>query len=225
MNRAEKLILISHHLCPYVQRAAIALSEKDVVFERVDIDLSNKPQWFLELSPLGKTPVLKTGEHGIFESSVILEYLEETQPGPLHPPTPLARADQRAWMEFGSAILNDVAGFYRAADATAFAEKTDALSRKFARLEQRLGDGPYFAGADFSLVDATFGPVFRYFDVFERISCFGILEDKPRTAAWRRALASRPSVKSAVAGDYEIRLWRFLQQRASYLSDLMKSPT
>ena len=52
-----KLKLISHKLCPYVQRAVIALSEKGVPFERIDIDLANKPDWFLKVSPLGKTPV------------------------------------------------------------------------------------------------------------------------------------------------------------------------
>ena len=72
------LKLISHKLCPYVQRAVIALTEKGVPFERIDIDLANKPDWFLKISPLGKTPVLQVGEPPIFESAVILEYLEET---------------------------------------------------------------------------------------------------------------------------------------------------
>ena len=82
---AATLKLISHKLCPYVQRAVIALTEKGVAFERIDIDLASKPDWFLKVSPLGKTPVLVVGEHAIFESAVILEYLEETQAGPLHP--------------------------------------------------------------------------------------------------------------------------------------------
>ena len=55
---APKLTLISHKLCPYVQRAVIALTEKGVPFERIDIDLANKPDWFLKISPLGKVPVL-----------------------------------------------------------------------------------------------------------------------------------------------------------------------
>ncbi|MGG6499047.1 UNVERIFIED_CONTAM: glutathione S-transferase family protein, partial [Bacteroidetes bacterium 56_B9] len=75
----------SHKLCPYVQRAVIALTEKGVPFERIDIDLDNKPDWFLAVSPLGKTPVLLVGDQPIFESAVILEYLEDTQPKPLHP--------------------------------------------------------------------------------------------------------------------------------------------
>src|SRR5260370_12901282 len=98
------LTLVSFDLCPYVQRAAIALAEKEVPFERIDVDLSNKLDWFLALSPLGKVPLLKVGGEVIFESSVILEYLEETQPRPLHPVEPLARARHRAWMACASSI-------------------------------------------------------------------------------------------------------------------------
>src|SRR5215475_4166513 len=94
------LKLISHKLCPYVQRAVIVLTEKGVAFERIDIDLASKPDWFLKISPLGKVPVLVVttdkGEVAIFESNVICEYIEETQAGPrLHPADPLARAEHR----------------------------------------------------------------------------------------------------------------------------------
>src|SRR4249919_3082569 len=131
---AAPLKLISHKLCPYVQRAVIALAEKGVPFERIDIDLANKPAWFLAISPLGKTPVLQVGEAAIFESAVILEYLEETQPKPLHPADPLVRAEHRGWIEFGSAVLNDIAGFYAAKDDASFKAKAAQLTEKFARL-------------------------------------------------------------------------------------------
>lgn len=214
------LTLISHPLCPYVQRAAISLAEKAVPFDRVQVDLADKPAWFLDLSPLGKTPVLRVDDRAIFESAVILEYLEETRPHPLHPTDPLRRAEHRAWIEFGSAVLNDIAGLYSAKDPAAFAAKAEALAAKFARLEADLGPGQWFDG-DFSLVDAVFGPVFRYFDVFDRIGDFEVLAHKPKVAAWRKALAARPSIRRAVGADYEIRLERFLAQRNSHLSTLM----
>ena len=72
----DDMILVSHHLCPYVQRVVISLTEKKVPFRRVNVDLANKPGWFKVLSPLGKTPVLQVGGTAIFDSSVILEYLE-----------------------------------------------------------------------------------------------------------------------------------------------------
>ncbi len=218
---SPSLTLVSHHLCPYVQRAAISLAEKAVPFDRVHVDLADKPAWFLDLSPLGKTPVLKVDDRAIFESAVILEYLEETRPHPLHPADPLKRAEHRAWIEFGSAVLNDVAGFYSAKDEAAFTAKAEALVAKFARIENHLGESPWFDGG-FSLVDAVFGPVFRYFDVFDRVGDFRILGGRPRIAAWRRALAARPSIARAVGADYEPRLERFLARRNSHLSTLMR---
>jgi glutathione S-transferase len=217
---ATPLKLISHELCPYVQRAVIALTEKGVAFERVDIDLAHKPDWFLAISPLGKTPVLVVGAHAIFESAVILEYLEETQARPLHPADALRRAEHRAWIEFGSTVLNDIAGFYTAPDKTALDSKAAALEQKFARLEARVAAAPWFDGATFSLVDAVFGPVFRYFDVFDGIADFGILNGKPTIKRWRDALADRASVRSAVSADYPALLRDFIDRRKSYLSQL-----
>src|SRR5438477_1528035 len=140
---AATLKLISHKLCPYVQRAVIALTEKGVPFDRIDIDLANKPDWFLKISPLGKTPVLVVGDKAIFESAVILEYLEETQQTPLHPADPLDRAEHRSWIEFGSAVLNDIAGFYGAKDKATFEAKATALAAKFERLEARVVSAPW----------------------------------------------------------------------------------
>ena len=151
--------LISHYLCPYVQRAAIALTEKDVEFERSYIDLANKPDWFLEMSPLGETPVLSVDSNSIFESSAILEYLEESQPNPLLPSDPLEWARHCGWVEFGSAILNGIAGFYNAPDASTFEKKRQSLSDKFEQLEHEI-DGDYPAACGFGLVDAAFAPVF-----------------------------------------------------------------
>ncbi len=219
-----KLHLISHDLCPYVQRAAISLAEKGVDFERTYIDLANKPDWFLAISPLGKTPVLLADEVPIFESAVILEYLEETQPNPLHPSEPLERARHRAWMEFGSATLNDIAGFYSASDEKIFVARTTALRDKFERLENELGTGPYFAGDRFSLVDVVFGPVFRYFDTFDGIGDFGILTRLSKVGTWRHALTDRPSVTEAVAPDYPDLLQRFIERRSSRLSKLSHTP-
>ena len=217
---AAPLKLISHKLCPYVQRAVIALTEKGAGFERIDIDLSNKTDWFLAISPLGKTPVLQVGDKAIFESAVILEYLEETEPKPLHPPDPLTRAEHRAWIEFGSTVLNDIAGFYAALDETTFKAKTSKLEQRFVRLETRVVASPWFDGERFSLVDAVFGPVFRYFDVFDEIADFGILAAKPKLSRWRSALAQRPSVRSAVSADYPALLRAFIDRRNSWLSGL-----
>ena len=164
----EKLTLISHHLCPYVQRAAIALAEKGVPFERINIDLADKPDWFLELSPLGKVPVLKVGDRVIFESAVILEYLEETQPNPLHPADPLARAEHRAWIEFGSASSPTSGASTPPPDAEAFAAK-DGGARGEVRPARDAARGRPLVRrrARSRWSTRSSAPVFRYFDVFD----------------------------------------------------------
>ncbi|SDE01027.1 glutathione S-transferase [Bradyrhizobium brasilense] len=220
------LKLISHKLCPYVQRAVIALREKGVPFERIDIDLANKPDWFLKISPLGKVPVLVVTrddgkEVALFESNVICEYIEETQAGAkLHPEDALTRAEHRAWMEFGSAILGDLWGLETATDAAAFESKRQAVAAKFARVEAALGAGPSFAGQNFSLVDAVFAPIFRYFDLFDQLTDLAVFTHTPRLRAWRSALAQRPSVRSAVSPDYPALLHAFLVGHRAHMLKL-----
>ncbi len=216
------LTLVSFDLCPYVQRAAIALAEKGVPFERRTVDLANRPGWFKALSPLGKVPLLQVDDAVLFDSAVIVEYLEDTRAPALHPADPLVRARHRAWMEFGSSILADIWTVETTADAAAFEARRQALRAKFGRLEAELGDGPYFGGAAFSLVDAVFAPVFRYFDVFDRLVDLGAFDGLMKVQAWRRALPARPSVRGAVVPDYEARLEAFLRRQPSHLAALLR---
>lgn len=210
---SKPLTLVSFDLCPYVQRAAIVLGEKGVPFERVNVDLANKPDWFKAISPLGKVPLLKVGDDVLFESTVIAEYLDETQPGPLHPADPLAKAKHRAWMEFGSTILGDVWVLETTADQAAFDARVKAVKEKFARLEAEIGDGPFFAGSAFSLVDAVVAPIFRIFDGFDAIRDLGVFDGLPKVSAWRKALAARASVTGAVVPDFQDRLRAFLKRQ------------
>lgn len=219
---STSFVLVSHALCPYVQRAAIVLHEKGVPFERRDVDLSDKPDWFLRVSPLGKTPVLLAGGEAIFESAVICEYLDDTVAPRLHPFEPLQRARHRSWMEFGSALLNAIAVFYNAPDAAALQRAADDIHRRFRQVEAVLHAPPYFDGERFCIVDAVFAPVFRYLDVFERIGEFGLLDGLPNVQAWRAALALRPSVQAAVSPRYPELLLAFLARRGLALSARMQ---
>lgn len=216
--------LISNHLCPYTQRAVIQLTEKGLPCERIYIDLASKPEWFLQLSPLGKVPVLRTRDAVVFETAVICEYIEDVTPAvPLHPVDPLLRARHRAWAEFASAVIADVFGFYMASDAAAFERKSGDLQAKFRWLERHLMDSLYFSGTGFSLVDAAFAPVFRLFDTFDRIGDFGIFNGLHRVSAYRAALARRSSVQQAVVSDYGQRFRQYLLERGSHLSKLLRA--
>lgn len=218
------LTLISHPLCPFVQRAAIVLLEKNVPFERINVDLSAKPDWFLALSPTGKVPVLKVrqanGEDAIlFESMVICEYLEETQGGaPMYPDDALLRARQRAWIEFATPTLAEAWQFLNATDMATAEAKRAAFRDRLQKLEAELGSGPFFAGADFGMVDAVYAPLFRYFGIIDPAVSQAIFANLPRVSAWRVVLAARSSVRDAVVEDYAERFREHLHQHQALLA-------
>lgn len=215
---AQNLILVSHKLCPYVQRAAIVLREKQISFERRNVDLAEKPDWFKQASPLGKTPVLLINGEAIFESVVICEYLDETCLPQLHPDNPLERAKHRSYMEFGSSILNNIASFYNAESEEALQKRAEEIRGQFAHIEGVLGEGPFFMGNHFSMVDAVFGPIFRYFPVLEQIDDFGFFDQMPKVNAWRKQLENRASVQQAISPQYHLWLRDFFIERKSALS-------
>lgn len=212
--------LISHHLCPYVQRSVIVLLEKNIEHERTYIDLADKPDWFLKLSPLGKVPLLQTEEANLFESQVIAEYLDEVTFGSLHPSNAVTKAIHRSWIEFGSATLNCIGGFYRAADSKSFEEKRQALRALFQQME-KIVIGPFFAGETFHMIDGVWGTIFRYFDVFDRIGDFGVLADLDKVGNWRSTLSNRTSIAQAVPDGYPERFETFLLNNESFLSTLI----
>lgn len=219
---STEIELITHVLCPYVQRSVIVLQEKNISYRRTDIDLANKPDWFLELSPLGKVPVLVTDKRrSLFESAVICEYLNEITPGSLHPEDAFERAEHRAWIEFGSGLLNRIAQLYNAPTREAFDNIRKTLTDLFRQLEARLAEGPYFSGETFRMIDAVYGPIFRYFDVFDSVLDLDVFHNVPKTQAWRTHLKTREAVRRAVSDDYPERLLAFVRKRDSYLSKQM----
>lgn len=218
---STELELISHHLCPYVQRAAIVLAEKGIPFRRTMIDLAAKPDWFVAISPLGKVPLLRSGAGVLFESAAIVDYLDEVYVPALHPANPFARAQHRGWIAVASATLDAIGGLYNAPEASAFDARVADLEARFLTVEAALGDGPFFAGVAFSMVDAAFAPIFRYFDVLEHHLALGVFAGKPKVARWRKALAARPSVRAAVDADYPQRLDAFFRARNSHLGRLL----
>lgn len=217
------LHLVSHKLCPYVQRARIVLAEKGIPHRIEFIDLADKPDWFLKISPLGKVPVLCVDGRPLFESAVIAEYLDEISPGSLHPAEAFAKGRNRSWIEFASATLAAIAALYRANDPRSFSTAVATLGERFRRLEDELGQGPWFNGSTFSLVDAAFGPVFRYFEVIENYGNFGFFDGLAHVNGWREALRNRPSVRGAVVRDYHERLRTYFLGLDSELGRLVEA--
>ncbi|UTW04157.1 glutathione S-transferase family protein [Amphritea atlantica] len=214
--------LISHALCPYVQRAIITLKEKRIRYTRSDIDLAKKPAWCEQTSPLGKVPILVVDDNRtLFESAVICEYLDEVTSGSLHSTDSFEKAYHRSWIEMSAGILNNIASLYNAKDRTAFQTSHTDIKRKFQLIEKAICGVPFFSGEKFHLIDATYGPVFRYFDVFDSFTDLNTFVDLPKCQIWRNALRQRKSIQQAVSEDYPDLLIQFLIRRNSYISQLI----
>lgn len=211
------LELVSFPICPFVQRAVIVLKEKGVDFAINYIDLSNPPAWFKEVSPFGKVPLLRTGDEVLFESAIINEYLDEVYPPRLHPEDPLVRAKHRGWIEFGSNLLFEQFRLLAARDEDNFQQQLEVLGGLFARLVPEMGEGPYFMGDRFSLLDAAYAPFFMRYAILKKYR--EELPDLMPTPLeeWGRALLARPSVQASVVEDFEERFIDFGRGKGSFI--------
>ena len=177
------------------------LSEKNIPFDVVEINLKDKPDWFLKLSPYGKVPVLEHEGHVLFESAIINEYLDEVFPEPaLMPGTAVDRALARIMIDLcNNQVQPGVANILRA-QPEQLAEKTAALEAALERVEQALdqrgGPTPYFFGTRFSLVDATYFPTFERFAVLSPLRGYTVPARFEKIHRWMTHLASRASVQS-----------------------------
>lgn len=208
--------LISFALCPYVQRSVITLIEKGVDYDIEYIELDAPPGWFLRISPLGKVPALQIGDTTLFESAVINEYLDEVNPPSLHPADPLRRAHNRAWIELGSELIGDQFRLYTAAKQADFEQALAAIESKFGRLEEQLGEGPYFNGEQPALVDFAYAPLFHRFALLEEWHPLQLAEEFPRIAAWQETLVKRPSTRAAVIADFAERFRAYIRDHGDY---------
>jgi glutathione S-transferase len=215
---SPKLTLISFDRCPYVQRPAIVLLEKGVAFERIYVDLANKPDWFLKISPFGKVPLLQVGDQVLFESIPICEYLEEVYAPHLYPADPILKARDRAWLDNASSLQSDLWGVQTSGDEVVVEAKLVNIRKTLQMFEGELGEGPYFRGADFRLLDAIIAPAFRIMDHAETLTPLNTSEGLPKVQAWRKALAARPSVRDAVLETFPERLEAFWREKAGVLA-------
>lgn len=216
------LELISFKLCPYVQRSVITLLYKDAPYRITYIDISDPPPWFLDISPFGKVPVLRVDDDTvIFESAVINEFVDESTAGRLLPEDPLRRALNRSWIEFGSACIVDVSTMAMAKTRERFEAARDSLVDKFDRLEETLGEGPYFNGAEFSLTDAAYAPLFMRLELLRGMVDVYDGADYPRTCAWSRALLDMDAVQRSVVPELPDLYRGMIRRRGGYVGSLL----
>ncbi|NKB59398.1 MAG: glutathione S-transferase family protein [Alphaproteobacteria bacterium] len=205
----------------------ILLRAKDIDFEVTYINLQEKPDWFLEISPHGKVPVLSVDGVPLFESNAIAEYLDEMVEPKLHPADPIKRARNRAWTDFVPDFAKGLSGIYYTKDASAMEEGLKVAPTRLAKLEEALAtergnDGPYFNGETLCLVDAAYAPFLQRFAFVEEKLQTGVLKDFPLVQAWSDALLASDTVTGSVVSHFEDEFVASLKRRGFYVGTLFE---
>ena len=221
-----KYLLVSFKTCPWVQRAAIVLREKNVGFEFRHIDPDNRPDWFLAISPHKKVPVLRIDDSiSLFESSAIAEYLDETIAPRLHPEDPVQRAVNRAWTDYVPTFASSVTATGYSTDEAAYKAAAERIPAAFGQLERALEKqspaGPFFNGAKYSLVDAAYAPFLQRYYYLDRVKPLGIIDKFPRLRAWAQALLKRSSTHSFPEAEFEALYRANLKRRKVWASQFI----
>ena len=206
----------------------IVLRAKGIEFQITHITADDKPDWFLEISPHGKVPVLWVGDAVLFESNAIAEYLDETVAPRLHPEDPVKRARNRAWTDFVPDFAKAIGGVNYAKSKEAQEEAMASAQKSLARLEEALrtergNDGPFFNGKELSIVDAAYAPFLMRFTMVEELCNTGLLENFPYLDHWRQALVGNEIVKGSVVPDFSDVFEGNLRKRSTYAAAILEA--
>ncbi|MCB1172364.1 MAG: glutathione S-transferase family protein [Leptospiraceae bacterium] len=208
--------LVSFKLCPFVHRAATLLQHNQSAYEISYIDLENKPDWFLEISPLGKVPVLCVNGDPLFESIAILEYLDETASHSLHPADPFRKARNRAFVGIIDSLFGANYRLSRAADEAATRAVVEDIQKVFLLLEKEQ-PGPFFNGAELAFLDVVAAPFFYRLELI-RDRLPGIYAPTPAVERWSTNLAQLEAVKAGVVGDFSDLYQNYLAKNQAWIS-------
>jgi glutathione S-transferase len=179
-----------------------ALVTKGVPFEIEYIELNNKPQWFLDISPNGQVPVL-VSDNGValFESDAIVEYLDDK-----YPPTEKVSAEQkaldRAWSYKASKNYMSQCATMASKDEETFNLRLENLRKCFAKAETQLGEWPFFKGSDIANVDIAWLPLLHRADVIKQQTGFDMLEGFPKVQKWQDSIKRSGLIDKTVHGDF-----------------------
>lgn len=197
---------------------------KAVEFEVTYINLRDKPDWFLEISPHGKVPVLLVDNEPLFESNAIAEYLDEVVTPRLHPEDPFERARHRAWTDFVPTFSSGLSVYY-SKTADGVTERLSDARQRLDKLTDALASdarsGPFFGGGEMCLVDAAYAPFLQRFMLVDQWLATGLLDEYPTVKAWADALLADDRVKTSVPDNFETEFVANLRRRKLYVADLI----
>ncbi|OMP88437.1 Glutathione S-transferase omega-1 [Diplodia seriata] len=201
----HELKLFGSCFCPFVQRVWISLVYKDIPYQYIEVDPYKKPQSLLEVNPRGLVPALRHGDWGCYESTVLMEYLEDLGVGrPLMPSDPKLRANCRLWSDHINRHF--IPGFYRflqEQDAEKQVKYAEELKSEIGKLVEAADkEGPFFLGKELSFVDVQMAPwVIRLNRVLKPYRSWPEPEEGSRWGKWMDAIENDPHVQATTSTD------------------------
>eukprot|EP01064_Diplonema_japonicum_P033463 TRINITY_DN65_c2_g1_i12.p1 TRINITY_DN65_c2_g1~~TRINITY_DN65_c2_g1_i12.p1 ORF type:complete len:249 (+),score=97.05 TRINITY_DN65_c2_g1_i12:67-813(+) len=197
------LKVISFKICPFVQRITALLEAKKTPYVVEYINLKEKPQWFLDISPNGQVPLLVTEkEEVLFESEAIAEYIEEAYPA-LQPDLSLVqRAQNRAWGYLGSKNYMPQCGAQSSSDGETLRERTMKIATAFAKVEKVLGGAEFFNSDTVSTVDMTWLPLLHRTQIIKEKTGYDFAHGYPKVQNWRAALMKTGLCEKSISEDF-----------------------
>lgn len=185
--------LYTAQICPFAHRARLSLAMKGIEHERVEVDLRNIPDWYKEVSPNKKVPLLEHDERKVWESLIVAEYVDEAFQGPrMTPVDPYTRAQMRIAF---TVIDAHVAGMIGPAMKSGEPIPAEKLASSWKAIEASMDPrGPYWMGSDLTLADLAAYPFFERWPVLEHK--LGLkLQPGERIERWLEAVRKVPAVQ------------------------------
>ena len=201
------LTLYSAEICPYAQRTRMVLGEKKIAYDAIEINIDDKPDWFVAMTPGQRVPVLKHDNFVLGESATVNEYLETVFDGiELAPADPKLQAVMRNEIKYFDTVFLPV--FYQflfAQDSARQDELREDLYHKLVFLDQQIGayqsensGGPWWLGTQLTLADFSMFPFFERFEVFDHYRGFELPTQCARLREWREAMCERDAVAATM---------------------------
>jgi glutathione S-transferase len=205
------LRIYSMRFCPWAERTRLVLEHKNIQFETINIDLKNKPDWFLEKNPLGLVPVLEIDDKIVYESTATSEWLDDVYPNNrLQPADPYRKAWDRIVVEYYGKLASTLYGAMKNPE-----DKTQIISdfqKHFKFFENVLEHrkGPFFGDEKPALVDLLIWPHFERLPVLATFDSRYAIDKEafPKLTAWFEAVQALPAAK-ATAFDVKTHLQFF----------------
>ncbi|KAL1306956.1 hypothetical protein AAFC00_005593 [Neodothiora populina] len=199
------LKLFGSCFCPFVQRVWISLELKGLPYQYIEVDPYAKPKSLLVVNPRGLVPALRHGDWGCYESTVLMEYLEDLHAGTaLLPNDPKVRAHSRLWSDhINRHIIPNFYRYLQAQDQKSQVEEGEELKTQISKLVDASDkSGPFFLGEGMSFVDVQMAPwVIRLAKVLKPYRGWPEPTEGSRWAKWVESIEKHPAVAATTSTD------------------------